>query len=117
VENNLLNKYLLEILQAFSFLSEFFQSLPVPLSSVTCKENMNIFPLNKISNNSYFVNEKHTGFAEKTPQNLIIFVLFASIHLIRRAHKEFPLKNSFLFPYFLSSSLDDNIRVNQLEDF
>lgn len=78
---------------------------------------MNIFPLNKISKNYYFVNEKHIRFAEKTSQNLIIFVLFASIHLIRRAHKDFPLKKSFLFPYFLSSSLDDNIRVNPLEDF
>lgn len=77
---------------------------------------MNIFPLIKIRNNYYFVNEKNNVFAEKTSQNLILFALFASIHLIRRAHKDFLLRNSFLFPYFLSLSLDDNIRVNHLED-
>ena len=77
---------------------------------------MNIFPLIKIRNNYYFVNEKNIVFAEKTSQNLILFALFGFIHLIRRAHKVFLLKNSFLFPYFLSPSLDDNIRVNHLED-
>ena len=77
---------------------------------------MNIFPLIKIRNNYYFVNEKHNAFAEKTSQNLILFILFASIYLIRRAHKDFLFRNSFLFPYFLSPSLDDNIRVNHLED-